>query len=71
MKFKTGTLVEVYQTVGVDPKGISVQTLDPRYIGKLCLVLEYYPTSNYYLVLPVGENEPLEVYEKEIRIIDV
>lgn len=70
MKFKPGTLVEIYRTIDVDPKGIAVQTLDPIYIDKLALVVDYYATSNYYLILPVGEEAPLQVYEKEIRIVN-
>lgn len=69
MKYKIGDLVEVKETTDKDPNGISIQTLEESYIGKVGVVVSLvkYSGAGYYHVLIEGEE--VELYEKEMRLV--
>lgn len=70
MKYNPGELVEITATIDVDPTGRAVQTLSPEYIGKLGLVIYYDRSSFVYYVLVGNEEETIEVYEQEMRLVN-
>jgi len=69
MKYKIGDLVEIKETTDKDPNGISIQTLEQSYIGKVGVVVSLvkYSGVGYYHVLIEGEE--VELYEKEMRLV--
>lgn len=69
MKFKAGNLVEIVATVDTAPDGTTVQTLMKEYIGKVALIISYSEINELYHVLVGNEEETLEVYEEEIKLI--
>ena len=70
MKYKPGQLVEIIGTVDTAPDGTAVQTLSIEYIGKLALIISYNQKNKIYNVLVGNEEETLETYEEEIRLIN-
>ena len=69
MKFEPGQLVEIVATVDQAPDGTAVQTLMDQYIGQLALIISYNEKSCIYNVLVGNDEETLEVYEEEIRLV--
>lgn len=69
MKFKPGTLVEIFNSVEKDHYGNQIEYLDADHLGKLCLVYNVIK-NHYYEVMPIGGDHLIEVYEQEIREID-
>jgi hypothetical protein len=69
MKFEPGQLVEITGTIDTAPDGTAVQTLSFEYIGKLALVISYNEKNALYHVLVGNEDETIEVYEEEIRLV--
>lgn len=70
MKFSPGQLVEIVATVDTAPDGTVVQTLMDEYIGKLALIVSYSERNCLYNVLVGNDEETLEVYEEEVKIIN-
>lgn len=69
MKFKPGELVEIIGTVDTAPDGTAVQTLSLEYIGKLALIVSFNPKNMLYNALIGNDEEMLELYEEEIRLL--
>lgn len=70
MKYNPGQLVEIIGTIDTDPRGCCVQTLSEEYIGKLGLVISYNKSTFIYHVMIAGEEDTLEVYEQEVKLIN-
>lgn len=69
MRYKPGELVEIVCTIAADPRGLEVQQLEQKYIGQVGIVIAYNQRTLIYNVL-VGEDEDtLEVYEEEVRLV--
>ena len=70
MKFSPGQLIEIIATVDTAPDGTSVQSLSPEYIGKLALIISYNSRNLLYNVLVGNDQEVLEVYEEEVKLVN-
>lgn len=70
MKYSLGQLIEIIGTVDIAPDGTSVQALSPEYIGKLALIVSYNSKNLLYNVLVGNEQETLEVYEEEVKLVN-
>lgn len=70
MKYKPGQLIEIIGTVDTAPDGTVVQSLSLEYIGRLALVVSYNSRNLFYHVLVGNDQETLEVYEEEIRLVN-
>ena len=69
MKYKPGELIEIIGTIDKDPRGTEISTIEKRYIGQVGLIISYDEKNLYYNVL-VGNNEDtMEVYEQEMRLM--
>ena len=69
MKFKPGEIVEIIGTTDKDPYGLLIDTLEEKYIGQVGLIISYNEKNMFYNVL-VGSNEDtVEVYEEEMRLM--
>lgn len=70
MKFKPGQLVEIIGTIDTDPRGCYVQTLSQEYIGQLGLIISLNKKNMLYNVLVSSNEETIEVYEQEVKLIN-
>ena len=69
MKYKPGELVEIVCTIDADPRGFEVQQLEQKYIGQVGIVISYSQRSLIYNVLVGDDEDTLELYEEEIRLV--
>jgi ribosomal protein L21E len=69
MKFKPGELVEIIGTTDIDPNGLMVETIEERYIGQVGLIISYNEQNMYYNVLVGNEEDTMEIYEQEMRLM--
>lgn len=70
MKYKPGQLVEITGTTDTAPDGTTVQTLLEKYIGKLALVVSYDENNRLYHALVGNDEETLELYEEEVKLVN-
>lgn len=70
MKFKPGQLIEIIGTIDTAPDGTAIQALSPQYIGKLALIVSYNCENLLYHVMVGNDQDTLEVYEEEVKLIN-